>query len=76
MGRYQHLEIHMLICLGFKKEEKKMYRIQLFVNENSRRGKVLIDSWTCPTKEIAEKKFSKLKAQFHNAEYELIMFEI
>ena len=66
----------MLICLGFKKEEKKMYRIQLFVNENSRRGKVLLDSWTCTTKEIAEKKFSKLKAQFHNAEYELIMFEI
>ena len=31
-----------------------MYRIQLFVNENPKRGKVLLDSWTCPTKEIAE----------------------
>ena len=76
MGKYQHSEIRMLICLEFKKEEKKMYRLQLFVNENPNRGRVLLDSWLCPTKEIAEKKFSKLKAQFHNAEYELIMFEI
>lgn len=53
-----------------------MYRVQLFVNEDPRRGKVLLDSWTCPTKEIAEKKFSKLKAQFHNAEYEVVIFEI
>lgn len=53
-----------------------MYRIQLFVNEDPRRGKVLLDSWTCPTKEIAEKKFSSLKSKFHNSEYEIVMFEI
>lgn len=53
-----------------------MYRIQLFVNENSRRGKVLLDSWTCPTKEIANKKFSNLKSKFRNSEYEVVMFEI
>ncbi len=53
-----------------------MYRIQLFVNENSKRGRVLLDSWTCPTKEIAEKKFSNLKSKFYAAEYEIIMFEI
>ena len=53
-----------------------MYRVQLLVNENSRRGRVLLDSWTCPTKEVAEKKFINLKLQFHNAEYEAVMFEL
>lgn len=55
-----------------------MYRIQLFVNENPKRGKVLLDSWTCPTKEIADKKFNSLKAKYDRpySEYKLIMFEI
>ena len=53
-----------------------LYRVQLFVNENSRRERVLLDSWTCPTKEVAEKKFSCLKSKYHNAEYEVVMFEI
>ena len=59
-----------------KKGERKMYRVQLFVNENSRRGRVLLGSWTCPTKEIAEKKFSNLKSKYHNADYEVVVFEI
>lgn len=50
-----------------------MYRIQLFVKESSRRGKVLLDSWSCPTREIAEKKFTKLKVQFHDPAYKLVM---
>ena len=53
-----------------------MYRIQLFVNENSRRGRVILGSWTCPTKEVAEKKFSNLKSKFRDAAYEVVMFEI
>lgn len=53
-----------------------MYRVQLFVNENSKRGRVLLDSWTCPTKEIAEMKLRKVKSQFRNAEYEVVMFEV
>ena len=53
-----------------------MYRVQLFVNEDPRRGKVILDSWTCPTKEVAEKKFSNLKSKFSDATYEVVMFEI
>ena len=53
-----------------------MYRVQLFVNEDSRRGRVLLGSWTCPTKEIAEKKFSSLKSKYRNADYEVVVFEI
>lgn len=53
-----------------------MYRVQLFVNEDTRRGRTLLDSWTCPTKEVAEKKFSNLKSKFRDAEYEIVMFEI
>ena len=53
-----------------------LYRVQLFVNENSRRGRVLLGSWTCPTKEVAEKKFSNLKSKYHNADYEVVVFEI
>ena len=59
-----------------RKGERKMYRVQLFVNENSRRGRVLLGSWTCPTKEIAEKKFSSLKSKYRNADYEVVVFEI
>ena len=59
-----------------RKEKRKMYRVQLFVNENSRRGKVLLDSWTCPTKEVAEKKFSNLKSKYRDADYEVVIFEI
>ena len=53
-----------------------LYRVQLFVNENSRRGRVLLGSWTCPTKEVAEKKFNNLKSKYHNADYEVVVFEI
>lgn len=53
-----------------------MYRVQLFVNENSRRGRVILDSWTCPTKEVADKKFSNLKSKYSDATYEVVMFEI
>ena len=56
-----------------------MYRIQLFIDTNTRRGKVLLDSWTCPTKEIAERKFSNLKSKYcrhQYSDYEVIMFEI
>ena len=53
-----------------------LYRAQLFVNENSRRGRVLLGSWTCPTKEVAEKKFSNLKSKYRNADYEVVVFEI
>ena len=53
-----------------------MYRVQLFVNENPRRGRTILDSWTCPTKEVAEKKFSNLKSKYRDATYEVVMFEI
>lgn len=56
-----------------------MYRIQLFINTNTKRGKVLLDSWTCPTKEVAERKFSSLKTKYCSkpySDYEVIMFEI
>lgn len=52
-----------------------MYRVQLFVNEDPRRGRVILGSWTCPTKEVAEKKFSSLKSKFRDAEYEIVMFQ-
>ena len=53
-----------------------MYRVQLFVNEDTRRGRTILGSWTCPTKEVAEKKYSNLKSKFRDAEYEIVMFEI
>lgn len=53
-----------------------MYRVQLFVNENPKRGRIILDSWTCPTKEVAEKKFRDLKSKFCDATYEVVMFEI
>ena len=56
-----------------------MYRVQVYLNTNTKRGKILLDSMTCPTKEIAERKFSNLKTKYCSkpySDYEVIMFEI
>ena len=48
-----------------------MYRVQLFINENSRR--VLFGSWNCPTEEAAEKKSSNLKSKYNNVDCEVVV---
>ena len=62
-----------------KERRKKMYRVQVYLNTNTKRGKVLLDSMTCPTKEIAERKLNNLKTKYCSkpySDYEVIMFEI
>ena len=54
-----------------------MYRVQLFVDENTKRGKHLLGSWTCPTEEAATRKADSLAVSFKTYRgYEIRKFEV